>query len=62
MIAWFVLILCFAVVLTLGVNRLLARLGIRRADDPESDAARGDLAAMASQLERWAVARKNRQR
>lgn len=62
MVAWFVLILCFAAALALGVNRILARLGIRRADDADSEAGRSDLAALAGRLERWAAARKNRRR
>jgi hypothetical protein len=56
--AWFVLVLCGAVLLMLGVNWLLRRLGI--APNDADGARREGLADIAGRLERWAEARKRR--
>ena len=50
-----VLIGCFVLLLGVGINRLLARLGIHP-EDP--DAARGGIATLADALERWAEKRR----
>jgi hypothetical protein len=54
MFAWFVLTLCCAALLMLGVNRLLARLGVTKEQPDE----RGGLADIAARLERWAEERR----
>lgn len=55
MIAWFVLVLCIAVLLRLGIERLIARLGVHREDsDPNG------LAEFAERLERWSSERRRK--
>ena len=50
-----ILVLCIAVALTVGIERLIARLGVRR----EEPAPNG-LAEFAARLERWATERRRR--
>jgi hypothetical protein len=55
--AWLVLIVCFAVLLMLGVNAILRRLGLTPSD---ADVDRRDgLASVAARLERWANERRH---
>lgn len=54
---YIVLIACLVLLLRIGINRLLDRLGIRPV---ETDAARGGLAEVADALERWAAKRRGR--
>ena len=58
MFAWFVLILCFAALLMLGVNWVLRRLGVTPSEVDE--ARRDGLADVAGKLERWAETRKRK--
>lgn len=53
MIAWVLLIMGVAVALTVGIERLIARLGIRRTETEPSA-----LAMLAERVERWASARR----
>ncbi len=48
MIAWVVLVLCIAVVLRVGIERLIARLGVHR-----EEGGLDGLAEVAEHLERW---------
>lgn len=54
MIVWVVLVLCIAVLLSVGIERLLSRLGIRRAEEPGPNG----LAQLAGRLERWSSDRR----
>jgi hypothetical protein len=54
MLAWIVFVIAIAVLLTTGIERLLARLGVRPVD-PES--AQGGLRYVAERLEAWAKER-----
>jgi hypothetical protein len=56
--AWFVLVLCVAALLMLGVNWVLRRLGVT--PDNVDEARRDGLAGVAGRLERWAEARKRK--
>jgi hypothetical protein len=55
MIAWIIFVIAIAVLLTIGIERLLARLGIRP-EDPDS--AKGGLRVVAEKMEAWAKERK----
>jgi len=52
-ILWILLVLCVAVLLTIGIERLIARLGVRN-----EDTAPTGLAVLAERLERWASDRR----
>lgn len=56
MIVWVLLILAVAVALMIGIERLMARLGIRRAEPEPSP-----LAMFAERLQRWTDARRHRE-
>ena len=58
MLPAFVLVLCFAVLLMLGVNYLLRRFGLTPNDVDEDR--RDGLADVARRLERWADERKRK--
>ncbi len=48
MLAWVLLMLVIAIVLTVGIERIIARLGVKR-EEP----AQNVLATFAERLERW---------
>lgn len=53
MLPWIILVLCVAVLLMVGIERLIARLGIRRTEtEPDG------LAVLAERLERWSTERR----
>jgi hypothetical protein len=56
-IAWVVFVICVAVLLMIGVERLIARLGIRRVEDGDTA---GGLEAVVERLQRWADERERR--
>lgn len=55
MILWILLVLCVAVLLTIGIERLIARLGVRNEETGPTG-----LAVLAERLERWASERRRR--
>jgi len=57
MLAWVILIICVAVLLSIGIDRLMRRFGIVPAD-PES--ARGGLEVLLERLQSWADQRRHR--
>jgi hypothetical protein len=52
-LTWFAIFIAFGVLLTVGVERLLARLGVRRAEPTPRP-----FADLVGRLERWATARR----
>ena len=52
MLVWVLLVLVIAVALMTGIERLIARLGVKR-EDPSP----GGLALLADRLERWSSER-----
>jgi|GEM_PF-6023934 len=52
MMLWIVLILAVAVILAIGIERLIGRLGVQKEEPTESG-----LATLADKLERWSKSR-----
>ena len=52
MILWIVLILAVAVILAIGIERLIGRLGVEKQEPAESG-----LATLAGRLENWSKSR-----
>ena len=55
MIVWILLVLCIAVALRVGIEQLIARLGVKREEPVQNG-----LATFAERLERWSTQRMRR--